>query len=244
MGYGCSRGRGQREAAISGGLLPASGGLSRNDLCRRQIPGGFFKREGRPTLKEVLTGRLMDRPIRPLFPENYLDEVMVTGIVLSADRENDPDILSLIGGSAALTVSPRIPFLGPVGAVRVGKLNGEFILNPTAEEREKVSLELVIAGTESAVTMLEARVSKSPRTTCSRPSSVARNRSLKSCASRRNWPGSWACRRCRPAGRGTGADAASEAKYFDQVMPRTRSGASSRGATRSKPSARNSSPST
>ena len=120
-----------------------------------KIPGGFWKREGRPTQKEVLTGRLMDRPIRPLFPENYLDDVMVTGIVLSADRENDPDILSLIGASASLTLSPKIPFLGPIGAVRVGKLEGEFILNPTDEEREKVSLELVVAGTESAITMLE-----------------------------------------------------------------------------------------
>ena len=122
-----------------------------------KIPGGFFKREGRPTMKEVLTGRLMDRPIRPLFPENYFDEVMLTGVVLSADRENDPDILSMIGASAALTISPAIPFLGPTGSVRVAKVQGEFVINPTHEEVQKCSLELVVSGTESAITMLEGK---------------------------------------------------------------------------------------
>ena len=122
-----------------------------------KIPGGFFKREGRPTMKEVLTGRLMDRPIRPLFPENYFDEVMLTGVVLSADQENDPDILSMIGASAALTISPSIPFLGPTGSVRVAKVQDEFVINPTHEEVQKCSLELIVSGTESAITMLEGK---------------------------------------------------------------------------------------
>jgi polyribonucleotide nucleotidyltransferase len=120
-----------------------------------KFPGGFFKREGRPTTKEILTGRLMDRPIRPLFPDGFMDEVMITAIVLSADSESDPDILGLIGASASLCLSPKIPFLGPTGAVRIGKLNDDFIINPTPEERAQCSLELVVAGTEDAISMLE-----------------------------------------------------------------------------------------
>jgi polyribonucleotide nucleotidyltransferase len=120
-----------------------------------KFPGGFFKREGRPTTKEILTGRLMDRPIRPLFPDGYMKEVMITSVALSADLENDPDILSMIGASASLCLSPNIPFLGPVGSVRIGKLGDEFIVNPTAEERAQCSLELVVSGTEDAIAMIE-----------------------------------------------------------------------------------------
>lgn len=122
-----------------------------------KFPGGFFKREGRPTAKETITCRLMDRPIRPLFPEGYRDEVIITGIVLSADRENDPDILSMVGASAALTLSPGVPFLGPTGSVRVGRINGQFVLNPTHEELEHSPLDLVVAGTDKAVTMIEGQ---------------------------------------------------------------------------------------
>ena len=122
-----------------------------------KFPGGFFKREGRPTHKEVLTCRLMDRPIRPLFPEGYRDEVMLSAIVLSADRENNPDILSMVGASAALTVAPGIPFLGPTGAVRIGKVNGELVINPTIADLADSSLNLIVSGTEDAVTMLEGQ---------------------------------------------------------------------------------------
>jgi len=122
-----------------------------------KFPGGFWKREGKPTPKEVMTCRLMDRPIRPLFPPSYRDEVVITGIVLSADKMNDPDILSMVGASAALVVSPEIPFLGPTGAVRVGRIDGEFVLNPTHQELERSTLNLVVAGTEDAVTMLEGQ---------------------------------------------------------------------------------------
>ena len=124
-----------------------------------KFPGGFWKREGRPTPKEVLTCRLMDRPIRPLFPENYRNDVMITGIVLSADRENDPDVLSMVGASAALTLAPGIPFRGPIGAVRVGKVDGEFVLNPTRHELERSTLNLVVSGTEKGITMLEGQAS-------------------------------------------------------------------------------------
>jgi polyribonucleotide nucleotidyltransferase len=119
-----------------------------------KIPGGFFKREGKPTDREVLVSRLIDRPIRPLFPEGYNYETQGIASVLSYGDENIADILSIIGMSAALTISD-IPFLGPVGAVRVGKIGDEFILNPDNTEIEKSSLNLVVAGTEEAVTMVE-----------------------------------------------------------------------------------------
>lgn len=120
-----------------------------------KFPGGFFKREGRPTQKEILTSRLMDRPIRPLFPEGYIDEVAVTATVLAADGVNDPDILGMIGASASLAVARKIPFQGPTGSVRVGRVNGEFVLNPTREERANSNFNLVVSGTEHAITMLE-----------------------------------------------------------------------------------------
>jgi len=120
-----------------------------------KFPGGFFKREGRPTLKETLTMRLIDRPIRPLFPETYLREVQVMSVVFSADKENDPDILAMVGASAALSVS-SIPFCGPTGSVRVGQINGEFVINPTHSELAMSSMDLVVSGTEEAVMMVEA----------------------------------------------------------------------------------------
>jgi polyribonucleotide nucleotidyltransferase len=126
-----------------------------------KFPGGFFKREGRPTLKETLTMRLIDRPIRPLFPETYLREVQVMSMVFSADKENDPDILAMIGASAALSVS-SIPFCGPTGSVRVGHINGEFVINPTHSELALSSMDLVVSGTEEAVTMVEASSKEIP----------------------------------------------------------------------------------
>ncbi len=124
-----------------------------------KIPGGFFKREGKPTDREVLVSRLIDRPIRPLFPEGYNFETQGIASVLSYGDENVADILSIIGISAALTIS-NIPFNGPVGAVRVGKIGDEFILNPDNEEIEKSNLNLVVAGTEEAVTMVEGGASE------------------------------------------------------------------------------------
>ncbi|MEE9583905.1 MAG: polyribonucleotide nucleotidyltransferase [Candidatus Brocadiales bacterium] len=120
-----------------------------------KFPGGFYKREGRPTAKEILTMRLMDRPIRPLFPMSYRNDVQVMCIVLSVDKENDPDISAMIGASAALSIS-SIPFEGPVGSVRVGKVNGEFVLNPTHSELKDSAMDLVLSGTEDGVLMVEA----------------------------------------------------------------------------------------
>ena len=120
-----------------------------------KIPGGFFKREGRPSEKETLTSRLIDRPIRPLFPEGYLNEVQVIIHVLSVNPEIDPDIAAMIGASAALCVS-GVPFNGPVGAARVGYANGQYILNPTVEQLKTSQMDLVVAGTETAVLMVES----------------------------------------------------------------------------------------
>src|SRR3954463_7434689 len=120
-----------------------------------RIPGGFFKREGRPSEKETLTSRLIDRPIRPLFPEGYLNEVQVIIHVLSVNPEIDPDIAAMIGASAALCVA-GIPFSGPVGAARVGYINGQYVLNPTVEQLKTSQMDLVVAGTETAVLMVES----------------------------------------------------------------------------------------
>ena len=120
-----------------------------------KIPGGFFKREGRPSEAEVLKSRLIDRPIRPLFPEGFRNEVQVIATVLSHDLENDPDIVAMIGCSAALTLS-GIPFFGPVAAARVGYEDGQYILNPTAEQMKRSQLELVVAGTTEGVLMVES----------------------------------------------------------------------------------------
>lgn len=119
-----------------------------------KIPGGFFKREGRPREKEVVTSRLIDRPLRPLFDKNFLNEVQVMITVLSSDQENDADIPSIIGASSAIGLSPA-PFYGPIGAVRVGRIGERFIINPTLSQLEESTLDLVIAGTKSTVTMLE-----------------------------------------------------------------------------------------
>jgi len=120
-----------------------------------RIPGGFFKREGRPSEKETLTSRLIDRPIRPLFPEGYLNEVQVILHVMSVNPEIDPDIAAMIGASAALSVA-GIPFDGPMGAARVGYINGEYVLNPTTTQLKSSQMDLVVAGTEVAVLMVES----------------------------------------------------------------------------------------
>jgi polyribonucleotide nucleotidyltransferase len=126
-----------------------------------KIPGGFFKREGRPSENETLVSRLIDRPLRPLFPENFRNEVQVVATVLSHDMDNDPDIVSLIGCSAALTLS-GIPFFGPVGAARVGYERGEYILNPTVAQMEGATLDLVLAGTAEGVLMVESEAKELP----------------------------------------------------------------------------------
>ncbi|MDB5563007.1 MAG: Polyribonucleotide nucleotidyltransferase, partial [Hyphomicrobiales bacterium] len=120
-----------------------------------KIPGGYFKREGRPTESETLISRLIDRPIRPLFPHGYRNETQVIVTVLQHDMENNPDILSLVAASAALTIS-GVPFMGPIGAARVGYVNGEYVLNLPVDRRDDSKLDLIIAGTADAVLMVES----------------------------------------------------------------------------------------
>ena len=126
-----------------------------------RFPGGYFKREGRPTEKEILTCRMTDRPLRPLFPKGYYYDTQVVAILLSADGENDPDICAMNGASAALCVSD-IPFAGPVGAVRIGRINGEFIVNPTQSQRLESDLDLVYVGNKTEVVMIEGAANELP----------------------------------------------------------------------------------
>src|SRR3954462_718578 len=126
-----------------------------------KFPGGYFKREGRPSEKETLTSRMIDRPLRPLFPQGYFYDTQIISLLLSADGENDPDILALNGGSAAPCVSD-IPFAGPIGAVRVGRVNGQFVANPTHDDRDQSDLDLIYVGTENDVIMIEGAANELP----------------------------------------------------------------------------------
>ena len=136
-------------------FLPLTVDYMEKTYAAGRIPGGYFKREGRPTEKETLTSRLIDRPIRPLFPEGFYNEVQVVATVMSYNPEVDADILAMIGTSAALAIS-GIPFNGPIGAARVGYIDGQYVLNPTLSEINQSELNLVVAGTESAVLMVES----------------------------------------------------------------------------------------
>jgi polyribonucleotide nucleotidyltransferase len=142
-------------------FFPLTVNYQEKTFAAGKIPGGFFKREGRPTEKETLVSRLIDRPIRPLFPEGYLCETQIIATVLSHDLENDPDIVAMVGCSAALTIS-GIPFLGPIAAARVGYKDGQYVLNPTMAECENSVLDLVVAGTKEGVLMVESEAKELP----------------------------------------------------------------------------------
>jgi polyribonucleotide nucleotidyltransferase len=142
-------------------FLPLTVDYQERTYAAGKIPGGFFKREGRPSEKEILTSRLIDRPIRPLFPDGFYHEVQIVATVMSSNNEVDSDIAAMIGASAALALS-GVPFNGPIGAARVGYANGEYVLNPTATELKKSELDLVVAGTEQAVLMVESEARELP----------------------------------------------------------------------------------
>jgi len=151
----------RQTAAAGRDFFPLTVNYVEKTYAAGRIPGGFFKREGRPTEKETLTSRLIDRPIRPLFPDGFFNEVQVVATVLSVDPEMDPDIASLLGASAALTLS-GVPFNGPIGAARVGWKDGQYILNPTAKQLTESQLHLVVAGTENGVLMVESEAKGLP----------------------------------------------------------------------------------
>ncbi len=146
---------GAKKAIPGRDFFPLTVNYQEKTYAAGRIPGGFFKREGRPTEKETLTSRLIDRPIRPLFPEGFINEVQVVASVLSVNAEVDPDIAALIGASAALAIS-GMPFLGPIGAARVGYIGEKYVLNPTATQLRESQLDLVVAGTEEGVLMVES----------------------------------------------------------------------------------------
>lgn len=145
----------KREVKAGQDFFPLTVDYMEKTYAAGKIPGGFFKREGRPSEKETLTSRLIDRPLRPLFPEAFYNEVQVVATVLSSDPEIDADIPAIIGASAAMSLS-GIPFYGPLGAARVGYINDEYVLNPTKAQLEETELDLVVAATESAVMMVES----------------------------------------------------------------------------------------
>jgi polyribonucleotide nucleotidyltransferase len=145
----------QKEAKEGQDFFPLTVDYRENTYAAGKIPGGFFKREGRPTEKEILTSRMIDRPMRPLFPEGFSCETQIIALVLSADKENDPDIMGITGASAATYCSP-IPFSNPIAAVRVGYMDGQFVVNPPISKLKDSSLNLTVAGTEDAIVMVEA----------------------------------------------------------------------------------------
>ena len=147
-----------REARPDQGFFPLTVDYMEKTYAAGKIPGGFFRREGRPSEKEVLTCRLIDRPVRPLFPKHFKNEVQIIATVMSLDPQVDPDIPALIGASAALGVS-GVPFNGPIGAARVGYRNGEYLLNPGYTALARSELDLVVAGTETSVLMVESEAS-------------------------------------------------------------------------------------
>ena len=152
---------GEREPKREVDFFPLTVHYQEKTFAAGKIPGGFFKREGRPTEKEVLTSRLIDRPIRPLFAEGFRHDTQVIATVLSHDLENDPDIVALIGCSAALTIS-GLPFMGPIGAARVGYIDGQYVLNPTIDQMATSELDLIVAGTTDGVLMVESEAKELP----------------------------------------------------------------------------------
>src|SRR5215211_3448609 len=173
---------GRMEAREGADFFPLTVDVEERMYAAGKIPGGFFKREGRPTEKAILTARMIDRPIRPLWPKGFTNEVQVICTVLSADLVTAHDILCLNGASAALMLSP-LPFMGPVGAVRVGRLEGRLVVNPTLPEVEtEADLDLIVVGTKDALTMVEAGASEIPEDTLLEALELAHDEIKKLCA--------------------------------------------------------------
>src|SRR5438309_2622982 len=157
--------QGRTEPREGADFFPLTIDVEERMYAAGKIPGGFFKREGRPTERAILTARMIDRPIRPLWPKGFRNEVQVICTVLSADMVTAHDILCINGASAALMLSP-LPFLGPVGAVRIGRIDGNLVVHPTLPDtEEEAELDLIVVGTKEALTMVEARANQVPEET-------------------------------------------------------------------------------
>src|SRR5438876_7542956 len=173
--------QGRPEAREGADFFPLTVDVEERMYAAGKIPGGFFKREGRPTERAILTARQIDRPIRPLWPKGFRNEVQVICTVLSADMVTGHDILCINGASAALMLSP-LPFLGPVGAVRVGRIDGRLVVNPTLQEAEEESeLDLIVVGTKEGLTMVEAGASQIPEETILEALELAHGEIVKLC---------------------------------------------------------------
>ncbi len=152
---------GRKEVKEGQDFFPLTVDYQERNYAAGKIPGGFFKREGRPSEKETLTSRLIDRPLRPLFPDNFYNEIQIVATVMSSDSEIDSDIPAIVGASAALAIS-GIPFHGPIGATRVGYIDDTFVINPSKTQMESSHLDLVVAGSDSAVLMVESEAKELP----------------------------------------------------------------------------------
>src|SRR3954470_9520960 len=173
--------QGRTEAREGADFFPLTVDVEERMYAAGKIPGGFFKREGRPTERAILTARMIDRPVRPLWPKGYRNETQCVATVVSADLVVAHDILAINGVSAALTVSP-LPFLGPIGAVRMGLIDGELIVNPTLEETEHTSeLDLIVVGTKDGLTMVEAGADQVPEDKLLEALEIAQREIVKLC---------------------------------------------------------------
>src|SRR5207248_6163312 len=173
--------QGRTEAREGADFFPLTVDVEERMYAAGKIPGGFFKREGRPTEKAILTARMIDRPIRPLWPKGFRNEVQVICTVLSADMVIGHDILCINGASAALMISP-MPFLGPVGAVRVGRSeDGQLVVNPTLQETQDSPLDLIVVGTKEGLTMVEAGADQIPEDTILEALDLAHREIVKLC---------------------------------------------------------------
>src|SRR5512133_1074360 len=173
--------QGRMEAREGADFFPLTVDVEERMYAAGKIPGGFFKREGRPTERAILTARMIDRPIRPLWPKGFKNEVQVIATILSADLVTAHDVLSINGASAALMISP-LPFLGPVGAVRIGLVDDELVINPTLPDVENESrLDLIVVGTKDALTMVEAGADEIPEETLLEALELAHREIVKLC---------------------------------------------------------------
>src|ERR671927_135826 len=172
--------QGRQEPREGADFFPLTVDVEERMYAAGKIPGGFFKREGRPTERAILTARMIDRPIRPLWPKGYKNEVHVVCTTLSADLVTAHDILCINGASAALMISP-LPFLGPVGAVRIGRVEGELVVNPTLPDLEDSTLDLIVVGTQEGLTMVEAGADEAPEDTLLEALELAHSEIVKLC---------------------------------------------------------------
>ena len=224
--------QGKMEGREGADFFPLTVDVEERMYAAGKIPGGFFKREGRPTERAILTARMIDRPIRPLWPKGYKNEVHVVCTTLSADLVTAHDILCINGASAALMVSP-LPFLGPVGAVRIGRVDGKLVVNPTLPVVEEEStLDLIVVGTKDALTMIEAGADEIPEDEILEAFELAHAEIVKICEAQEELreqgrqaevPRPRAHRRARVAARGTGSASGSRPTACARPAPPSRS---------------------